>query len=594
MIEQKIIKNCIQLLLCLLITSTPQVFAKELTIKDIAEAEKKTEEISEKTGGTSENEPSSKSTPLKTLIDLRDNLSNQNWEKAASHLDLRYVEPEVTKEQAESFIRQLQILWKQQKVLDLSIISDKPGGHQNDGLPAYRDIIGYLKTRSDEVPIYLQRIPDGKKGKVWKISNTTVSKIPQLWDELGYHPVVESISTYLPDFEIFGLYNWQFIGLLLIIVLSWILSALVRSFLQLLFSFSRYYKENMLQFIRVPLRLFLFFVFINMSIGNLGLTLSTKVWLDSGVFTYMAGIFLALGLIELVMAIVINKSIKNEQSLAIVRPLVTILKLVTVIIIILSWLEKAGYNVATILTGLGIGSLAVALAAQKTLENVFGAFTLYLAKPIQPGDFCQFDNISGTVEEVGLRSTRIRKLDRSVVFVPNSVFASSSVVNISEIDRRLYKKELRISLATTPAQIQQLLISLRTLIIAHTKTLDMAARVRFEDIERDCFVIVINAYIDTKDLEEYKGIAEDLNLRLLEVLADENIKLAIPEQHVLMSRTSQTDGQSIKIAEGKINEMTEKQELPFPDFSPQQIDKIKNSIQYPPEGSITGISSSTK
>jgi len=196
----------------------------------------------------------------------------------------------------------------------------------------------------------------------------------------------------------------------------------------------------MLQFIRVPLRLFLFFVFINMSIGSLGLNLSTKVWLESGIFNYLAGIFLALGIIELIMAVVINKSIKNEQSLAIIRPLITILKIVTVIIIILSWLEKAGYNVATVLTGLGIGSLAVALAAQKTLENVFGAFTLYLAKPIQAGDYCQFDNVSGTVEEVGLRSTRIRKLDRSVVFVPNSVFASSSVVNFSEIDRRLYEE----------------------------------------------------------------------------------------------------------------------------------------------------------
>ncbi len=131
-------------------------------------------------------------------------------------------------------------------------------------------------------------------------------------------------------------------------------------------------------------------------------------------------------------AIVINKAIKNDQSLAVVRPLITIFKILTVLIIILSWFEKAGYNVATILTGLGIGSLAVALAAQKTLENVFGAFTLYFAKPIQAGDFCQFGNVSA-------------------------------------IDNRLYKKELRVSLKTTSAQIRLLLISLRALIIAHSK-----------------------------------------------------------------------------------------------------------------------------
>jgi len=540
MIAKKIIKKSIQLLLCLMIIGMHQVFANELTIKDITEAEKRSQGITEKTVDVND-DVSNKSTPLKTLIALKNAINKQNWEKAASYLDLRYVEPKVSKEQAESLARQLYILWKQQRVLDLSIISDKVEGHRNDGLPAYRDLIGSLKTHSDDVPIYLQRVPDAKKGRVWKISNTTVAQIPQLWDELGYNPIIESISTYLPDFEFFDLYNWQLVGLLFIILLSWILSAWIRALLQLLFSFSKYYKDNMLQFIRVPLRLFLFFVFINMSIGSLGLNLSTKVWLESGIFNYLAGIFLALGIIELIMAVVINKSIKNEQSLAIIRPLITILKIVTVIIIILSWLEKAGYNVATVLTGLGIGSLAVALAAQKTLENVFGAFTLYLAKPIQAGDYCQFDNVSGTVEEVGLRSTRIRKLDRSVVFVPNSVFASSSVVNFSEIDRRLYEKKLRIVLETTPDQIQLLVDSLRTLILTHTKTLDMSARVHFENIERDCFLIVINAYIDTKDLAEYKCIEEDLNLHVLNILADRDIKLAIPEQQIFLSRKSRYD-----------------------------------------------------
>ncbi|MCW8931666.1 MAG: mechanosensitive ion channel family protein [Gammaproteobacteria bacterium] len=586
MCDQKIVKKIIQLFLWAIIVVSPQVFAKELTIKDVAEAEKRSETISEEKVDAID-DTSDKSTPLKTLISLKKSANNHNWKEAASYLDLRYIEPEVSEQQAETLVRHLQILWKQQHVLDLSVISNEPEGHQNDKLPAYRDLIGYLKTRTEQVPIYLQRVPDGQGGKVWKISNTTVSQLSELWNELGYNPIIESISTHLPDFEIFGLYNWQFIGLLLIIIMSWILSALVRSLLQKLFSLSRHYKENMLQFIRIPLRLFLFFTFINMSIGSLGLTITTRVWLESGVLNYLAGIFLALGIIELVTAVVINRSGKNEQTLSIVRPLVTILKIVVVIIIILSWFEKAGYNVATILTGLGIGSLAVALAAQKTLENVFGAFTLYLAKPIQAGDFCQFGNVSGTVEEVGLRSTRIRKLDRSVVFVPNSVFASSSVENFSEIDRRLYNKELRITLETTPEQIRHLLIELRTLIVSHSKTLDMAARVRFENIERDCFLIIVNAYTDTNDLEEYKAIAEDLNLRILEILAQEGVRLAIPEQQINISRKMPIDETPINIAKEKINEMIEKQELPFPDFSPQQLDSIKNSIQYPSKGSST-------
>ncbi len=586
MIEHKIILSSLKLILWIFIINGSQVFAKELTIKDVAEAEKRSETIRESKVEATETTLNI-STPLKSVIALRDNANNHNWKEAVKYLDLRYIEPKISDEQAETLVRQLQIIWKQQNILDLSTISNTPEGHKNDKLPAYRDLIGYLEIRKGKIPVYMQQVPDGKGGRIWKVSNSTISKLPEIWDELGYHPLVESISTHLPDFQIFGLYNFQLIGLLLIIFLSWILSALVRSLLQKLFSLTKYYKENMLQFIRIPLRLFLFFIFINMSIGSLGLTINTRVWLESGVLNYLAGIFLALGIIELITAIFINRSEKNEHTLAVVRPLVTILKIVTVIVIILSWFEKAGYNVATILTGLGIGSLAVALAAQKTLENVFGAFTLYLAKPIQSGDFCQFGNISGTVEEVGLRSTRIRKLDRSVVFVPNSVFASSSVENFSEIDRRLYNKELRITLETTPAQIRHLLIALRTLIISHSKTLDTAARVRFENIERDCFLIVINVYIDTKSLDEYKAISEDINLHILEILAHEDVRLAIPEQQIFISRKASTDDNSVTMAKENINELIEKHELPFPDFSEQQIDKMRNSIPYPSKGSNT-------
>lgn len=487
------------------------------------------------------------STPLKTFLALRKSTQIYDWKESAKYLDLRFIEPAISQQEAESRIRKLQIIWKQQKVLDLSTLSNMPEGHKKDNLPVYRDLVGYLNTQRGKVPVYLQRVPDGKGGKVWKISNTIVAKIPDLWDELGYNPKIESISNYLPEFDVFGLQNWQFIGLLLIVVFSWILSGLLRFFLQKFFSLLKNYNENMLRFIRIPLRLFLFFTFINLSIGSLGLSVDTRVWLESGILNYLAGIFLALGAIELVMAIVINKSGKNKQSLAVIRPLVTILKIVTVIIIILSWFEKAGYNVATILTGLGIGSLAVALAAQKTLENVFGAFTLYLAKPIKSGDFCQFDNISGTVEEIGLRSTRIRKLDRSVVYVPNSVFASSSVENISEIDRRLYNKELRITLETSPEQIRRLLTTLRELISTHSKTLDTDARIRFEDIERDCFLITIYTYLDTAVLTEYKAITEDLNLKILEILSNEKVRLAIPEQQIYIARKPPADGQAIKI-----------------------------------------------
>ena len=252
MFEQRIIATSIKLLLWVIIISSPQIFAKDLTIKEVADAEKRSETISEHKVEEID-QVSNKSTPLKSLIALRDHTNNHNWKEAVRYLDLRYIDPKVSVEQAETLVHQLQIIWKQQNILDLSTISNKPEGHKNDKLPIYRDLVGFVETRKGKVPIYLQQVPDGKGDKIWKVSNTTISQLPELWDELGYNPIIESISNHLPDFEVFGLYNFQLIGLLLIVFSSWILSALVRSLLQKLFSLTRYYKENMLQFIRIPL-----------------------------------------------------------------------------------------------------------------------------------------------------------------------------------------------------------------------------------------------------------------------------------------------------------------------------------------------------
>ena len=107
---------------------------------------------------------------------------------------------------------------------------------------------------------------------------------------------------------------------------------------------------------------------------------------------------------------------------------------------------------STILAGLGVGSLAVALAAQKTLENLIGAVTLYAARPVSPGDFCRLGTVVGTVEEIGLRSTTIRTLNRTLVVIPNSVFSSVDIENYSVRDRIRFYQELRLNLAT-PEQL---------------------------------------------------------------------------------------------------------------------------------------------
>ncbi len=574
---------CTLLILCLLpVLATAN---EEVKLKELVELEGRSAELSE-SADVHHHELVRGRTPQAAAIMLHKAAVQRDWESAAQYIDTRFLTDDVAQIGAPELIRRLAIVWSQQRVLDITSLSDQPEGHLDDGLPVYRDLIGYITLHSgEEIPVLMQRIPDGEGGRVWRISNSTLNQVPVLWGEFGYPKRIESLARYLPTFTVMGMENWQFVGFLLIVLASIAVAWAVTTLLAWLCR-GAHYGAILRRFIRRGLRYFLIFKLIDIGLASLGLSLRAKVWFASGLLDYLALVVISLGIIEILTGFYLEKHrLKKSFSSAIVRPLSTTLKVLVTLGIILAWLADAGFNIATVLTGLGIGSLAVALAAQKTLENVFGAFTMYVARPIAPGDFCQFGDIIGTVEEIGLRSTRIRKLDRKVVHVPNSEFSSRHLENFSEIDRRLYRKSLRISLQTSPDEIRKVLIALRSLIHRHEKILEEARRVRFENIETDAYVIVLNCYVGIISIEDYKAIEEDLNLRILDTLRDLGVSLALPQQHILMNRGPQPDSAQSADAQAEIAALREQNALPFPDYKADEIQDMKGTLTYPAEGS---------
>ena len=139
----------------------------------------------------------------------------------------------------------------------------------------------------------------------------------------------------------------------------------------------------------------------------------------------------------------------NLHLAALLKPIVLITKIIVAVVAALVWAHNAGFNISTLIAGLGVGSLAIALAAQRTMENVIGAATLYAARPIRPGDLCRFGDITGVVEEIGLRSVTLRSLDRTLVSIPNSKFAAEQIENISVRDRIRFFKRLQLQMPTS-------------------------------------------------------------------------------------------------------------------------------------------------
>jgi len=235
---------------------------------------------------------------------------------------------------------------------------------------------------------------------------------------------------------------------------------------------------------------------------------------------------------------------------------------------------------STILAGLGVGSLAVALAAQKTLENVIGAITLYTARPVKAGDFCRFGQTVGTVEEIGLRSTIIRTPDRTRVFIPNSVFSSVEVENYSSRDRIRYFRQLQLQM-TTADQLRVILAELRKMFYSHPKVLQDSVSVRLEKVEQALALVRLEAGVSTRDFQEYLTVAEDINLRIIELVHNVGAAFSGPGQVLQLRKFKQASDEETARVEAVLQEWREKDRQPFPDYNPEEIKQFMGTLDFP-------------
>jgi MscS family membrane protein len=214
-----------------------------------------------------------------------------------------------------------------------------------------------------------------------------------------------------------------------------------------------------------------------------------------------------------------------------ILPLVNkVIKIVIFVLAVATILSNWGYNTTTVLAGVGVGGLAVALAAQKTIENLFGGVSVISDRPVLVGDTCKFGDRTGTVEDIGLRSTRIRTSDRTLVTVPNGQFASMTLENLSRRDKIWFHPRLSLTRKTSPSQMRQLLDSISGLLGSNPKVDSLGSSVRFAAVGAYSLDLDISAYILTSDDDEFSRIQQELLLRLLEAIEGAGTRLAIPTQ----------------------------------------------------------------
>jgi MscS family membrane protein len=262
-----------------------------------------------------------------------------------------------------------------------------------------------------------------------------------------------------------------------------------------------------------------------------------------------------------------------------------ILSIIGALFVILHAASELGLSVTPIIAGLGVGGLAVALAIRPTLENIVGGFVLFGDKPVRVGEFCSFGDKLGTVEEIGLRSTRIRGLDRTVITVPNADFAQLQIVNYTRRDMNLFQSSIGLRYETTPDQLRYVAAKIRKLLIQHNKVLPNPARVRLSAFGDSAFVLEVFAFVRSADWEEFLGVKEDLNLRIAEIVRGSGTGFAFPSRTVYFSRDTGLDGGRAEEAEAEVCRWREEKRLPFPEFDFAERAEMADTLLFPPEGS---------
>jgi len=463
-------------------------------------------------------------------------------------------------------------------------------GIPQEGVPLGRQRLGTMTAGDVEADLDMVRVPDPNAGKIWLISSDSLTKLAELSDQVEARQVEVELPSVLVKHQLAGAPLWQWGALLLAIPLAaglgWIILALLevplrwwarkRGQLEVAtwrsVSGPAWFLAGTLihQIIVVRLRMPLLPRHYYFEVTSVVFILSV---------TWIAWRFVRWSL-HRVRAQALARGHVGTGSLMLLGE--RILKAVIFVLGILAVLGSLGFNMSTALAGLGIGGLAIGLGAQKTIENLFGGVSVLGDEVFRVGDVCRFGDRTGTVEDIGLRSTRIRTEDRTLLAIPNGTVATINLENFSRRDKILFKTNLGLRPETMADHVRFVLLEIRKLLYSHPKVETKTVRVRLIDIAGSSLNVEVLSYVLTQDFNEFAAVREDLLLRMLDIVEDAGGTLALPAQTLYLSRDGGLEKEKTENAVKKIAELRETKQLPFPDHQQEDISALKGSIEYPP------------
>jgi MscS family membrane protein len=457
----------------------------------------------------------------------------------------------------------------------INLLSDDPGGSVEAGLPLGQVRAGVVTVGGATADMILVRVDDPVAGEIWLISRGTLASIPKLYTLLEREKPTEATRirrALLSGPVVFGMSSTQWLCWLLSIPLAWLLawlstflvSAPRRAWCKLRNHPFRTVWDTPLG---MPLRCMIAVLLHGLFVYLLEPPILYRTYYVRFLAALLAACFgwLASRLSDQGFDRVLNRTRTHHQTGESMLILMQRLNRVGILVIALvAALALLGLNVTTALAGLGIGGLAVALAAQKTLENLIGGISLLMDRAIQVGDFCKIGDRVGTVDDIGLRSLKLRTLDQNLLVVPNGLLAQMQFENMKERPKLLLQQTFSLRIETQVAQLRFVLDGVQKMLNEDTMVESGSSRLRVANFAGAAFELELFAFVKTGDFGEFTGIRQEIILKIAGIVEAAGTRFAAPTRLTYQSIDPGVDGDRANDMVRQVTELRANNAFEFP------------------------------
>jgi MscS family membrane protein len=475
-------------------------------------------------------DPLGRETPRSTVLNFVKYAHRGDFKSAAKFLQLSTANQ---KKEGEQLARELLTLMNTSLHSSISLMSDSPEGFIDDSPDVNIEAVGKFVVNDQEAKILLIRVTQGDSGPIWLISSQTLAQVPSLYESAGS----PALDRYLPDalaetsFLGISLGRWLafLLSIPLAILLGWAVGHLPRwlhwNRKPLEIDGSRFAAHSP----RRPIQAMMAILFHAVLVIIIGMPIYYRVYYfrGSAILFVLCAAWLGLRILDRVYA---SRNLRSrDRNLRSFFQLVHQLLRVSLFTLAgLLVLALVGINTGAILAGVGIGGIALALAAQKTLENLFGGITLVMDRVFAVGDDCVITDRQVTIRDIGLRSITMSTRDGTEISFPNGMLSQNSIENLSRRTKFLISATLTIGYESTLTELGDAVTNVREMLKSHERVEHESARFHLSGLSSLGYEVELFAYVRGADAMEFSAIREDVLCRVLEILESRNARMAIP------------------------------------------------------------------